>query len=410
MRGWALGIGILAWGCLLGGCGSKAPAVWPEITRLEPPYEPAEGSQRTFDRYVRAARRAESDAPELVQRVSFTPGQKQAALRKLQPAIQLLRPVEAIPSRFEFRVYDPLRPPPHHRGWRLLGRALAWQIEAQLESGRTTAAVETLLIATRFGFDLTAGSALDAQLGLTIVNEARDALAPALRSLGAGDLTRLIQGIARLHGQRPDWQTMITHEREMMLAAVQSVQNALKSDDWEAIESAMGTDAREAIGWIRTRKNEDAERIGFFEKWVGEAEIETRALQTGFDQPRAQRQEMPTFEGETRPWRRFARHFFRTARPLLAQNDLTTARTRLLLAEAYVLRSIKLKQRSPRDLGELSMAIRTDPYSGEPLIYRTQGLDYKLYSVGENLRDDSGETDESGTTPDLVLLSGSAGP
>jgi hypothetical protein len=47
--------------------------------------------------------------------------------------------------------------------------------------------------------------------------------------------------------------------------------------------------------------------------------------------------------------------------------------------------------------------VRTDPYSGRGFVYRVDGADYRLYSVGADIKDDGGETDETYTAPDLML-------
>ncbi|HZH97573.1 MAG TPA: hypothetical protein VEX38_01265, partial [Fimbriimonadaceae bacterium] len=107
-----------------------------------------------------------------------------------------------------------------------------------------------------------------------------------------------------------------------------------------------------------------------------------------------------------RPWRRFSKHFFMTLRPLLVLNDATVARTRLLILEAAILKDVRLERRAPKDLSAFGPEIKTDPYSGQPFVYRADGADYRLHSVGENAIDDAGDTDESFSSPDLVLEKG----
>jgi hypothetical protein len=88
--------------------------------------------------------------------------------------------------------------------------------------------------------------------------------------------------------------------------------------------------------------------------------------------------------------------------------DSTLARTRLLIIEATILQKVKSGDSAPKDLSEFPAPIRTDPYSGDQFIYRADGKDYRVYSVGADFRDDGGETDwDTYSTPDLKLERGS---
>jgi hypothetical protein len=119
--------------------------------------------------------------------------------------------------------------------------------------------------------------------------------------------------------------------------------------------------------------------------------------------PAALRGDPPKPTAKERPWKHFGRHFFLAADPLLALNDQTLARTRLLILNAELIKAFKLKAAYPTSLAAFDPAIKTDPYTGADFRYRSDGTDCSVYSVGANLRDDGGETDESFTTPDLKL-------
>jgi hypothetical protein len=58
---------------------------------------------------------------------------------------------------------------------------------------------------------------------------------------------------------------------------------------------------------------------------------------------------------------------------------------------------------APKDLSQFADNLKTDPYSGKPFIYGSDGADYHVYSVGADFRDDGCETDETFTQPDLKL-------
>ena len=54
---------------------------------------------------------------------------------------------------------------------------------------------------------------------------------------------------------------------------------------------------------------------------------------------------------------------------------------------------------------KLNWPLRTDPFSGEDLVYRREGNSFLLYSIGENLKDDGGkaiEGDRYGDSSDIV--------
>jgi len=46
----------------------------------------------------------------------------------------------------------------------------------------------------------------------------------------------------------------------------------------------------------------------------------------------------------------------------------------------------------PDDLKQFDVMTVTDPFDGKPLRYRREGAGFRLWSVGENLKDDGGQT------------------
>lgn len=51
---------------------------------------------------------------------------------------------------------------------------------------------------------------------------------------------------------------------------------------------------------------------------------------------------------------------------------------------------------------EILTVVPVDPYSESPFIYRIEDDDYRLYSIGNNGRDDGGDGDETGLAPDMT--------
>lgn len=356
--------------------------------------------------YVDAAIAAERLPKDDLNRVSFTPGQRRRIAKALEsvigPVVRETRRCEMPP-----RVFGPSEAPAHQRGWRLIGRALAWKVEDHLVQGESEQAIRTGLAAFRFGFALAGGSASDAALGYQIVDDARAALAPALLTFSPVDLTRLINGMSDVLRHRPSLDRLLENERGAMRAAVQFVQDAYRADDFDALELQLGPDAREPIRYLKDlRRRDGADRVRYFEGFAAEIEPEIDLLSERAKRPAEARGPWPAPSSEARPWKRLARHFFRTGRPLIEMDDRVTARTRLFILNALVLRSIKETGAAPKSLSIFPADLTRDPYTGRPFRYAAAKAEYRLYSIGSDLRDDGGETDELGLSPDMTVDGG----
>jgi hypothetical protein len=192
-----------------------------------------------------------------------------------------------------------------------------------------------------------------------------------------------------------------------MRLAVQAVQDAFQKDDFKAISENLGPDSREAISYLRGLREKDEKRTSYFTGFVAEQEGEVKYLTDSAGKPVAERNAELTFdEDAVRPWKRFAHHFFMTGRPLLEMDDRTVARTRLLVLTSDLVRMGKVVRSYPRDLRSFPADVKADPYSGKAFLYRQDGAQFEIYSVGKNLRDDAGDTDETFSTPDLRLEGG----
>lgn len=365
-----------------------------------------ERADTAYQVYVDAARAAERLPADDLNRVSFTPGQRRRVTKALEKTVE---PVVRETRRCEMpaRVFGPDQAPPYQRGWRLIGRVLAWQVEDHLAQGATEDAIRAGLAAIRFGFALSGGSASDAALGFQIVDDARAALAPALVTMSPIDLTRLINGVSDALKHRPSLVRAFENEREAMKAAVQFVQDAYRAEDYSRLEQLLGPDAREPIRYLRDLRRKDGrDRVAYFEKFASEIGPEIDLLRERAARPAEARGPWPVPPGEGRPWKRFARHFFRTGRPLIDLDDRVTARTRLFVLTALVMRSIKETGAAPKSLSVLPAELTRDPYTGRSFRYAAAKAEYRLYSIGADLRDDGGETDELGLSPDLTVDGG----
>lgn len=389
---------LLAW--MAAGCGTSSPPPYPQWST--PPSSEAPSGR--FAEYVRAAAEAESAAGSLGNRVNFTPGMKRDLQSRLAPAMARLSKATGDGS-FGFVARGPFDPAPNQKGWWLLGQAFAWRIEAAVVREDYDRALQDTLGATRFGFSLLAGSATDAGLGLTIVDRCRRALAPALPRMGAAQLQALASGLSTILERRPSLAATVANERLNMLADVQTVQNLYRDQDLKSLTKALGPDVSDAITYLEQLRPKDArKRPAYFEGFAAEAEQVSAWYTKLAPLDAASRKEQGEIRfSEPRPWKRFARHFFGALAPLFSMRDATLARSRMLVLEALILKAVKVTGSAPKDLSGFSEAVTQDPYSGRALAYRAEGADYRLYSVGEDLKDDGGETNDTFSSPDLKL-------
>lgn len=385
-----------AWMC---GCGRSERPPYPTWA----PPESENAPSGAFEAYVMAAEQAESLAGDAARRVNFTPKMKRDLCAKLSPALGTVIRAGG-PCAFTYLSRGPFEAPKHQAGWWLIGQCLAWRIEAAIVAENYGQAVADAVVATRFGIGLTGGSAMDASLGLSIVDRARRALAPHLPKLGASQLATLASGIESALNDRPQMSAVIRNERLNMLRAVQYVQDLYRDERLKELSKRLGTDVADAVAYLDQLHAKDKKRPAYFQGFADEAEKTCAYLQRLSTLNAEQRSKEPPLKlAEERPWWRFAKHFFGAVQPLLALKDATLARTRLLALEALVLRQVKISGAAPKDLSAFPETLIVDPYSGRAFVYRSEASEYHLYSVGPDLKDDGGETNESFTEPDLTV-------
>ncbi len=385
------------------GCSSTPPPPYPNWSqKAAQPIRDA-GISTTFSAYKSAALQAESLGAKYVDRVAFTPGQRKAVELALLPAVTLVRQQNGRPVEFDFSPRAPFTPAPFQKGWRLIGRCLVWDVQSS--GSDLDKAIAEASQATSFGFGLTSGGATDASLGLTIADEARRAIVPRLDEMSADQLDKLASGIQAALLSKPTLQKTIENEHQQMLMGVQTIQDAYVHEDYKELHEKLGNDVKDAITYLQDMHSDDAKkRPIYFEKLASEADTEANWLSSACLLPAVKR--VPEVEPKTteqRPWRKFAKQFFRTCRPLLTMNDATLARTRLLILNCRIMALVKRAGSAPQELGQFPARLRQDPYSGLPFVYRADWQEFYLYSVGQDFKDDGGQTDETFTTPDLML-------
>ncbi len=387
---------VLAALSLTAGCGKKEAIKHQEWHRPTP--AESEGNA-SFDAYVEAAHLTAAAAPTSISRSTFTAGDRSKLIHQLRGAVSKVE--LGTRSKCEFIPGVPRSDAELDRlkAWRLVGRVLVWKIEEAVATGNWDTAITWVTVAMRFGIDLSQGGGQETTLGYTIASEARKAIAPHLVNLSPAQLTRLADS-TEASLKRADRKSALEREREQMLYSVQLVQDSYLKKNWETLETLMFKDGREAIDYLKGLEEEESG--AYFTGMAAEANEIADQVEANSEIGARERKPLDLDERPDRPWKRFSKHFFRFSETLLSLSDEFYARTKLLALNSRLLAAVKSKGAAPAKLpGDEDL--RTDPYSGEAFVYRSTGSDFIVYSIGEDLRDDGGDTDEGAFRPDLRL-------
>ncbi len=287
-----------------------------------------------------------------------------------------------------------------------MGRVFVWKIEAACKAEDYGSAVTQAVAGSKFGFDLTGGGAMDAGLGMSIVDEIRRTLAPHLSKFEPKQLATLSAGMDSALKRKTPTEAIVENERQNFLLAIQTIQDDYRSGDFKKLENELGPSGREGVEKLQAAgKKDESGRAKYFEGFAQEAEQIAKEYAAHAKLSVEERQHHPlTKFSKNRPWRGLARHFLGTLEPLLSHEASTTARTRLLILTARLL--AQKTDGFPDSLKGFSSELDKDPYSGKGFLYHHDASQFSLYSVGPNLKDDGGETDGTFSDPDLLLEQG----
>lgn len=398
------GFGALA-ALALQGCSGAAPLSYPQWASSDSSVPEASSG---FASYCRAAEMAEQAAGKLGKTVNFTLGKRKQLVTNLGPALRELRTGLSRPTLgFKLTTTGIGESPRYHTGFRLLGRAMVFQIESAIEAKEYGRAAQVARQATQLGFDLCNGSAIDAQLGMSISNEAREAITPALPNLSAKELSTVASQFHQLLLDRPSLSVSIENEKAQMMQNVQSLQDSFLRGDADRlmIELNQPTASKRALADLKSKSS--SERLAFFKGFAGEVDIKARhwremvGLPLSLRDPNQKRIAKLKLPSE-RPWRVFSDQFCNLGEPLITMNDSNLAQTRLFVLEAALLSRVKSGKHVPSHINGYNDAA-IDPYTGRAFPYHGEGKDFRVYSVGTNLIDDGGQSDDSGTSLDMFL-------
>ncbi|RYG62942.1 hypothetical protein EON77_21565 [bacterium] len=284
-----------------------------------------------------------------------------------------------------------------------MGRHLAWSLEDEIAAGKVRAAVDRYALATRFGFALTAGGAADLSLGLAIADDARRAIAPAIERMDAGTLDALADETEAALAKKPPLLAAVHNETANMRLLLQSLQDGYAAQRLPEEAKALGGFVADDAGYVQSLSREKA---AVFFNGLGE-EIDDLEKELGRDTTLAAPNRTWEFETKGMRGRMLRRAVLGGVEPILRMNDVTLARTRLLVAECRLRARVLRREGLPRRLEEIEgddgKGVFGDPFSGYDLVYRRNGTEFSVYSVGADGKDDGGESDVGGLAPDLRL-------
>ncbi len=386
------------------GCKPNETPHLPKWIQEEKAYIPKSDSGNAFDAYVFAALEAENKAKNYIKRVNFTPGIKRKIMNLLSPACEKIRHAHNKKFEFKFVPTPQEESSTYQLGWSLLGKTLVWNIEFAIFQNNYQEAVSYFLLGTKFGVNLLKGGAIDASLGFTIIDACRVAIKPAMVSLNNNQLEIIFKELYAMLQTDISIQNALKNEYQNMLLSVQHLQDAFENDNYQYLQPILGSDYKDPVQFLRKLKKKSYEtRVKYFHSLMEEGSVIYEKLSQDSLLPLTKREPWKPLPKRNRPWKRFSKHFFSGIKSILNVYDRTLARTRMLAINAFILKSIKEKGVSPKNLDSLADVIRIDPYSGKDFIYHADGADYVLYSVGENGKDNGGVSNDIGTSPDLIL-------
>ena len=394
---------------LLAGCRGTTDAPYPTYAPDPVPYVPNAGSGNAFDAYVLAAGEAKDAVATFkidpLRRSFFTPDQRTAILHALAPAVRRIADAKG-PCDFRYVPVRPGAPLPGRDAWRLLGRALRWRIDDALAAASPEAAVDAAALALRFSSDLCGGGPADRTLGVEIAEDVREALLPALPKLEIAPLRRLANAVKASLERRPPLEQTLTNADADMSLALQTFLDGYRRHEYGPIKNAMGrefSDLRSTLEEIE--KKGGAKRAAFFDSLEEDRRRLSKAWHDAAARPRSGRTEILDVKLQGDKARRaFDRHFFLLGKPLLDIEDRSLARQRLLILEAELRRVVRISNRAPDSIAAVKPPWATDPYNGRTFGYQPDGAEFRVYSVGANLKDDLGDTDAAGLDPDIRTI------
>jgi len=391
-------LGCLALLLAMAACGPKATENMPTFADPDTAYVPTTGTGNAFDVYAQVAIAVEQNPADPQKQGQLTEFAQKKLLVTFAPELKEIADATKLTCDFKFRTRDPFIPAPFVSGWRALGRLYVWKVEQAVKANDLATAVETVCVATKFGFDLMGGGGVEADLGATIVDGVRQAILPAWPRLTPPQLWTLSQRVKRASFGHDSPSELLKRERQNVQVALQYVLERSAEGKLTELYQNTGAD-HEVIDHLKKIQGNANKRAEFFRGLAAE-EAERFRFVNELDTDRTQPN--PEFD-KNRMWRRLSRLLFSGYRPLRDRVETTLARTRLLVISCVLERQLRTSKPLPKTLDGVSSPTRIDPFSGDKFGFSQDGTSYIVYSIGKDGVDNGGESDPTHTAPDLRL-------
>jgi len=373
---------------LIGGCGGDVRAKVSVPTATSIPVGNA-----GFESYKQAAEEVEQKAAKYIGRTAWSPDQRDYIVQASSGAIRRLSGVEG--ALFGKTWEEPFGVREYTRGWRTIGRAIAWRIEMAVKAGNYADARFCLATAIRMANALGTSDSHDAYMGAEIVDECLAAVWPELPRFESSILSGISSDVRRLLEQGAAPEAIAEQERTLMLAQLDWVRQRYQERDFAVISDTLGQAVEPAVKYLRgLAEMEPKEQQAYFTGFASEIEAEVELFSTNL-KTAPNRWESEREKG-TRAWMRFTQAFGTPWKVYVERRAEVRTRLRLLAIDSALLAAFKTSGSVPKNLGGFPRALRSDPYSGSDFVFVSRGVDYKLYSVGPDGTDDGGDTGDIG--------------
>lgn len=399
-----IGSYILICTLALAGCRSKEEAKFTEWSS-DRTLAPATGSGAKLIEIGEAVEAsaiaaARGKSPITARTTFFSPERKQARAVIGGQGAALLR-LSAAGFKVRFTPTGMNQPPRYLRGIRLIGEALIWDQEYAISKQDFSVATMRCGQITRLGLQLMGGGGLEASLGASLIDRSRRLISSNFHQLGAGQLAQLGKALKGALGSAPGLTDPLENERENMLLSLQQAQDLAQKLDFKTLEARMGSSCHDEVTLLASLQKDPSKIAGVFD-WIGQDIMKRGDWQIERVRNPKTEAEEPDLK-QRKNWRVFYRYFASNLDSLAPMLKRSVARTRLFTLECFLRQKVKIKAPLPAAITEFKGDIITDPFSGSPFHYRSDASAFRVYSVGADLVDDGGETNETFDSPDLVV-------
>ncbi|MFM9874322.1 MAG: hypothetical protein ACKVQS_12760 [Fimbriimonadaceae bacterium] len=382
-------------------CHSGSDTPWETFVQPVEAYKPRANSGNAWDEYLLAANLATHATEKYADRADLRQVEESDYLARINDS--LIRAIQAssLPCHEEFTPHDPFLPRPEAVGFTAIGRGLGLRIKLAAKSNSAGNAATPIIAAHRMANQLSQGDAEDALLGYWIASNARIQAAGMIERIDAGSLRTIGNSILASLEDAPKASQTIEHEYKNMLFGVQFVQDTYRDKNYKLLHTAFYDQANPAIEYLEGMRSSD--RPKYFRNFAAEAKIYCNYATSVADQPVLERKKLDLELSGERPWRRFSLHLFSPVISFIEARDRHITRSRLFALTCLALAQGKSTGKAPSEFTGLPANATIDPYSGKPFPYLRAEREFKIYSVGEDGRDDGGETKGRGLAPDITI-------